>query len=263
MLLPGFGRLGQQCLKDCQQLAERLAHSMCTTRYRGCLVTHPVQGLASGRGNRLKRLGTYKLGMGLVEFTQQLGVVNSHGQVVGHGLHSSDVVRAKSVLLNALYRDCPQHLVVHNQRQNHLGAGVRQVRILKTDAFFPDVKRNARLARTDGPGDQRIALYFQLMALSEHSSSSLATSGAQDGPAAGFVNQEYTGVVKTVGITNDVHGLGQQGTQISDRRYLPPDLVGSLQQPGPAFGLTQEINLRVFSCHHFPISHTVRRETTE
>ncbi len=131
-----------------------------------------------------------------------------------------------------------------------------QVCTLKIYTFFPDIKRDARLARTDGPGDQRIAPYFQLMALSEHSSSSLATSGAQDGPAAGFVNQVYTGVVQAVHITGDVHRPGQQRIQISDRRYLLPDLVGGLQQPGPAFGLAGEIALRVISCRHFSISHT-------
>ncbi len=102
MLSPRFRRLGQQCLKDCQQLAERLAHSMCTARYRGCLVTHPVQGLAGGRGNRLKRLGTHQLGVSRVEFTQQLGIMDSHSQIVGHSLQSSHVVRVKSALLLAL-----------------------------------------------------------------------------------------------------------------------------------------------------------------
>ena len=110
-----------------------------------------------------------------------------------------DVLVTEDRLLDALHGEGTDDLSPRNQRQRHLGAGLRQQRVVKAGRFLACVQRNARLAFGHTAADHRLAADLQLVPGPQHRLACLASACPQNGPPsrlarplAIFIGQEQT-----------------------------------------------------------------------
>ena len=211
---------------------------------RGGGVVHqrlPHLGGAGGRADGpagLEQLaGLHEGPLGLLE---QAGVLDSGGQLIRHRPQRGDVLFCEGGGFAGLDGHRADHPAAADQREGHLGAGLRQEWVVEADGLRAHVQGDAGLAVGGAPSDHRLTAHLQPVAHLQHLLARLSGAGAQHRPTPRLIQQEDTNVVEAEPLTDQLHRLGEEFLQAEDGGSRAGDLGGGRQLSGPAGGLLQQ-----------------------
>ncbi len=176
-------------------------------------------------------IGTAESFKGLLGFGEKAGIIEGHGNLIGHGLEDGDGGGVKGAGAVGLNGEGAQDAVAGDEGEGGFGAGVRQLGGGQANSIGAGFASDAGGRVGNGPADHALA-DFDAMLAGEHDFAGFAGAGAQVGPFATFVKGEDANVIEVEGGANEIYNLLEELGGIEDGGGGAADFGGGFDEVG-------------------------------